>query len=99
MLLDGFKIGSRNGNGVAIRKDLLDFSAHCFQAILKWRKRAKRLWDGFAASERQRPHTFEEARHGLRVVAGLVEILQTEKVSVEREISMEFEIGKGNGDI
>ena len=45
MFLDGFKIRGRDGGGVAMWENLLDFGAHGFEAILKGRKRAKDFWD------------------------------------------------------
>ncbi len=96
--LDLLELGGGYDRGVLMREDFCDFLLHVFQAFGERRIQAERLRDVLASGSLWQA-AFQKMDETIRIVAGLIQVLEAEEVCGALCVAMEFEISQGNRQV
>ncbi len=97
--LDGIEFGRSDDIFLPRGKNASNFFLGVLDAILGWRMGRKRFADGAGAALFVSLNALEESHVGVRIVAGLVHILQAEEISFAFGVAGKFQESHGNQEV
>src|SRR5262249_36002917 len=97
--LHGIKFRGGDDVFLASRKNARDFFLRVADALRRWRMRGEGLRDGAGTALLVGLDALEESYVGVRIVAGLVHILNAKKIRFAFGVARELEEGQGNRQI